>query len=508
MSQERFIAIYGRVSEADERDLSSVPDQIAAGRKFAASAWPSQPIIEFGEVVTARDIGSRPEFCRLLQLCDEGKVARVIVRDQDRLSRSDTVETLHCIAFLSRKNVEVWQYRTRQQIRCDDPYSKMMTTFVAGVATFEREIAAARTRDKMTSMRREGKWTGGHVPKGYVLKDGTLAPAESAIAVRRIFEIAAQSGSLSEAWKEAQPLGLWKGKQSLQYALGNRIYVGEWRLPDGTWLPRHHEPLVTPETFERAQRLARLPYNIHERVVERVWLLAGLVRCESCNRQMTHFHVRKRNGLRIFYYQCPNCRRCPTKRIPAHDLEEWIWVELAELCKKPEIIADALSAYEQTAGMVSEVETARLALLNEKLKVAATKQKTIKAYLDAYFREGRMPPMSYGDDLAVIEQDMASLRQQIDETKAKVRPPERISAERFVQALREVLAEEGGNMKRRQAVVRALVSEIRVGKEDIVVAMRNPLAAKAFVLKDGTGGRFDFRPVWLPDLDSNQEPCD
>ena len=157
-------AVCARVKDADEQDSSIVPVQLTAGREFAASKWPAEPVVVFEEVVMARNIAGRLVFCRLLSECAQGKVRRIVVRDQDRLSRSDTVETLNCITYLQGHGVEVWQYRAGQQIRCDDRYAKMMATFVAGVATFEREIAAARTRDRMASMGRQGKWTGGYVP--------------------------------------------------------------------------------------------------------------------------------------------------------------------------------------------------------------------------------------------------------------------------------------------------------------------------------------------------------
>jgi hypothetical protein len=50
---------------------------------------------------------------------------------------------------------------------------------------------------------------------------------------------------------------LHERKQGLQRALGDRVYLGEWRLPDGKWMPNHHEPLVDLETSGRAQKLAR-----------------------------------------------------------------------------------------------------------------------------------------------------------------------------------------------------------------------------------------------------------
>ena len=305
---EGFIALYGRVSDAESEKDSSVPLQLRDAAAFARKKWPGERIREFKEVVSARDIKGRPVFCELLSLCKSRQVARIIVRDQDRLSRGDAAETLQCLAYLKLHGVEVWEYRSGNPIACDSPHAKLMTTVMAGVAAFEREITTLRVTDKMRAMRRDGTWTGGRCLLGYSVcgVDGkkTLVPSEKAAAVRRVFETAAKTHSLAEAFRVSKALGLWSAKQSVQHALRNRTFLGEWHTAEGKWIVGHHEAIVDQKTFDRAKATQGLDYNPRQRKVDRVFSLQGLVVCEHCGRHMTPYHVKKQSGLQIFYYEC------------------------------------------------------------------------------------------------------------------------------------------------------------------------------------------------------------
>ena len=87
MEAPRYVAVYGRVSDADDAARSSIPYQLREGRAFAERKWPGVSIVEFSEVGSAATIAGRPEFCRLLSMARAGQLRALIVRDQDRLSR-------------------------------------------------------------------------------------------------------------------------------------------------------------------------------------------------------------------------------------------------------------------------------------------------------------------------------------------------------------------------------------------------------------------------------------
>ncbi len=302
MESEKFVGIYGRVSEAESTDQSSVPDQLREGREFAAKQWPATPGLEFSEIQSAATIAKRPEFCRLLAKANEGKIKAIVVRDQDRLSR-DTVEMLALHRHLSKIGVEIWLYRSGQKLAGDSPTEKLMLTLLSSVSQFEREMAGIRTKARMVSMRNAGQWNGGNKPTGYKVENGIFIPNEKAEAVAEVFKAAAETGSLAEATEASRRVGLWKNKQSVQYALANRVYAGAWHKPDGTWIEDHHAALVSKEIFDAAQKTASMPWNPKIRKHDRVFMLQGLLHCSHCNRPLTTHHVKK-GDVRFFYYEC------------------------------------------------------------------------------------------------------------------------------------------------------------------------------------------------------------
>ena len=478
---DRYVGIYARVSSADDEAATSIPDQLREARQYAAKKWPSMPVVEFSEIGSASSIAGRPEFCRLLAQVAEGSIAALVCRDQDRLSR-ETGEMLMLHKELTKHGVEVWLYRSNNQLRTDSPTDKAFVSMMATFSTFEREMAAVRTKARVNSMRTQGLWFGGKTPRGYRLEtiDGkrTLVPSADAAAVKQVFTVAAETNSLATAFKLAKSLGLWNGKQGVLDALRHRIYLGEYRTPTGEWIKDHHEPIVDLALFAAAQKTKGLDYVTYPRKHDRVFIFEGLVRCTHCGNTMTNSHVKKKNGLRIFYYECMRTKStCPVKRVPAGDFEEWIWERLAELCQDPKVIRNALDEYERNAGAVNATDRALMTTLEDGLKIQQTKQKTIKEYLDSFFREGRLPSMSWGEELVTIEQNIAVLQKQIAELKVKTNPTGKLSAEKFIAALRKMLSEWKEGAKQKQKIAQALVRQVLVSESGVDLQLIDPTTA-------------------------------
>jgi site-specific DNA recombinase len=140
----------------------------------------------------------------------------------------------------------------------------------------------------MARAAREGKWT--NRPKtGYDLIDKELVPSRDAETVLRIFELRASGCSYSRIEE------LTGVKYSTVHGiLDSRIYLGEV-VYRGEWFKGHHEPIVTPELFDRAhrgwvpgrKRLGRHP-------------LSGVVRCGLCGRAA----ATEDNGKGARFYRC------------------------------------------------------------------------------------------------------------------------------------------------------------------------------------------------------------
>jgi hypothetical protein len=75
-----------------------------------------------------------------------------------------------------------------QNFSTADTMGRLTLNVLMSFAECEREMIAERTRDKITASRKRGKWTGGRIPLGFVVREGKLTIDEhEALTVRGIF---------------------------------------------------------------------------------------------------------------------------------------------------------------------------------------------------------------------------------------------------------------------------------------------------------------------------------
>ena len=340
-------AIYTRKSTAIglEQEFNSLDAQREACEAFvrsqAGNGWTILEDHYDDGGFTGANI-DRPAFQQLLVDIEGGRVGAVVVYKVDRLSRSlldfariMDLFTRHGVAFVS----------VTQNFSTSDSIGKLTLNLLMSFASFERDMIADRTRDKIAAARRRGKWTGGSVPLGYEVRDRKLAvnPVE-AVLVREIFELylehrsaltvarmlneqkrvtkrhRAGNGSLRKArpWDKAAVLRLLRNPVMAGYmSTGDELHEGE------------HEAVVDRGVFERVQALLDAR-PMTSRGVGRnpEFILRGILRCATCGAAMTG--VSNRRGDRIYrYYRCVTRDRqgadaCPTKPLGADAIEGFV----------------------------------------------------------------------------------------------------------------------------------------------------------------------------------------
>ena len=98
---------------------------------------------------------NRPQFNAMLEFVREGDT--VVVSSYDRLARS-TADLLATIETLKAKGVNV--ISMKEQLDTSTPQGKLMLTFFAGIATFERELMLQRQKEGIAIAKAEGKYKG------------------------------------------------------------------------------------------------------------------------------------------------------------------------------------------------------------------------------------------------------------------------------------------------------------------------------------------------------------
>jgi DNA invertase Pin-like site-specific DNA recombinase len=194
-------AIYTRKStdEGLDREFNSLDAQreacVAYVKSQANEGW---RVVEeqFDDGGYSGGSLERPAIKRLIDGVKAGRINVIVVYKIDRLTRSladfaRLVEILdaHDASFVS----------VTQQFNTTSSMGRLTLNVLLSFAQFEREVTSERIRDKVAASKRKGMWMGGYPPLGYDIVNRRLAVNKTEAAqVRRIFELALQTPSLTE----------------------------------------------------------------------------------------------------------------------------------------------------------------------------------------------------------------------------------------------------------------------------------------------------------------------
>jgi site-specific DNA recombinase len=234
-------------------------------------------------------------------------------------------------------------------------------------AQFEREIISERTRDKVAATRRRGKWSGGRPLLGYDIdaRGGRLVVNEDeAVRVRAIFQLYLEHQALLPVVRELERRGwvnkCWgtrAGRESgggpftrtaLHRLLTNVVYAGKVRYKseahDG-----EQPALVDADTWRKVQALLQRNGRSGGGPGRNTqsFLLKGLLRCAACGCGMTPSHTR-RGTRRYRYYICTHAQkqgwdRCPSKSVPAGQIESFVVEQVGWVGRDPALFAQAVT---------------------------------------------------------------------------------------------------------------------------------------------------------------------
>ncbi len=374
-------AIYTRVStpEQAEGDFSSIDNQREMAEAYiksqAGQGWVALDT-RYDDRGFSGGTMERPALDRLLQDAQDSLVDCIVVTKIDRLSRS-LLDFARIVDILDRHGVSF--VSVTQQFDTSNSMGKLTLNILLSFAQFEREMIAERTREKMVAARRKGKWTGGIPPLGYDTLDGKLiVNRDEAVRVRTIFDLYLKHESLtatmSELIERTWTTKTWttkrgffrKGKPfqkaSLRRLLNNPVYIGKV-FHQGQIYDGEHEGIVDPEIYERTQRILKRNGSNGGRDVRNRHgaLLKGILRCAPCDAAMVHTFIKK-NGRSYRYYVCGKAQRtgwanCPTKSIPAEEIEQCIYERIRTIGSHPALVEETIrAAQKQIAERTTHLE--------------------------------------------------------------------------------------------------------------------------------------------------------
>jgi len=293
----------------------------------------------------------RPAMQRLVGDVRSGAVTHVCVYKLDRLSRSQK-DTLFLIEDVFLPN-NIAFISIQESFNTATAFGRAVVGILSVFAQLERENIYERTRSGMQKRVEAGYWPGGGgVPFGYDYdpERGILVPNGDAETVRQVYELYLRGFSLQTI---ANMLGLKYEKLASQI-LTRKTNIGIIEY-NGVEYRGRHEPIVSPETYERAMML-RQQRSEKRLMPETRHLLSGLVWCGVCGAKMRYQKWGKagcklvcysRQMSKPYLVRDPNCDNEP---IWAEDVENAVISDLfsftPDKIEAPDAEGSALSVRE------------------------------------------------------------------------------------------------------------------------------------------------------------------
>ncbi len=372
----------------------------------------------------------RPALKRLMADIEAGRLDCIVVYKVDRLSRS-LMDFARLMETFERKKISF--VSVTQQFNTTHSMGRLTLNILLSFAQFEREIIAERTRDKMSAARKKGKWVGGQPMLGYDVdpRGGRLVVNEiEAARVREIFTLYLERQSLLETAKELNERGWttkrWitkKGRETggkpfhkanLFTMLTNVVYIGKVHYK-GEFYQGEHEATVDADVFRRVQeQLRRNGRNGGSEVRNKYGaLLKGLLYCVPCEAAMVHAYTVKNGSKRYRYYVCSKAQKhgwhtCPTKSVPAGEIERFVVERIRLIGKDPEV----------QAATVEQARAASLERVNRLEQDRRLLERDLRRYADEMRRLAGETPGGWNDGMSVAGR-LAELQDRIREVEQR-----------------------------------------------------------------------------------------
>jgi len=335
MTKAKHTALYLRVSTEAQADEGY---SLAAQKEKLEAYCRMKGIESFRSYVDGGFSGSnlsRPAVTELVEAIRGGAVERVVVYKLDRLSRSQK-DTLYLIEDVFMPH-SVDFVSINENIDTGSPYGRAMIGILSAFAQLERENIFMRTRMGMVERVKQGYWPGGgKIPFGYDYdpQKGILVPNADADTVREIYARYLEGQSTGRIARE---LGL-RYEHLVTQILGRESNTGVI-VYRGERYQGRHEPLITRDTFERAQRKLKRPNR--PKAAEAGKLLTGLLVCGHCGAKM-RYQKWGRAGDKIVCYSRDKSKPhlvhdadCPNMGVMAREVEEVVIRDLSRLAADP-----------------------------------------------------------------------------------------------------------------------------------------------------------------------------
>ena len=340
------------------------------------------------KAITGTKVDKRENFQRMIQDCLAGKIDMVIAKSLPRFARN-TLDTLKYVRMLKERNIAVYFEVEKINTLKDGEF---LMTILSSVAQQEVENISAYVKKGLKMKMKRGELVGFQGCMGYDYDVATKSISineDGAEVVRYIFDrYVAGAGSLMIA-RELNEQGITtiKGNQwtssSVMGIINNEKYKGDILLgktftvdpiskrrlenlgeEDRFYIKNHHEPIVSAETFARAQEIRERRNGGRKAAVpgkrekySRQFAFSCMLECGFCGANLSRRRWHSNSKYTKTIWQCVRStkhgkRFCPdSKGIPEQVIEDAFIESYRMLCKdNSDVLEEFLKRIEKVLG--------------------------------------------------------------------------------------------------------------------------------------------------------------
>jgi len=306
--QKLRVAAYCRVSSSSADQLNSYARQIEIYTKLINSKKEWQLVDIFAdEGISGMKADNRPEFQRLIRLCELHQIDLIITKSVSRFARN-VKEALAYVRKLKFLGVGV-QFE-KEGINTLSLGDEMLLNTFTAIAQEESKSISQNQRLSIVKRMELGEYVDSNAPYGFRLVNKELEVYEpEAEIVRWIFHSYLCGMSTAEIAKELTTRGVptkngkerWKSTK-ISYMLSNERYIGDCyyqktyrdtTVPfkqsknrgeeDMFYATDTHKPLLDKETFDKVQALLqKRKKQFSKATTLNIYPLTSRIRCNEC----------------------------------------------------------------------------------------------------------------------------------------------------------------------------------------------------------------------------------
>lgn len=316
----------------------------------------------------------RPNFNRLIQDIESGKINCVITKDYSRLGRDYIKAGEYMEKYFPEHNV-----RYIAILDDIDTYLDNVSNDIAPFkAVFNDQYAkdtSKKVKRTLKNRKEQGLFLGWKAVYGYKLDEKNrykiVVDEEAAKIVKRIFQMSYEGKGCKQIadilsqekiptpsvyanlnrGRKSSAYGLWNSR-TIDEMLTNETYIGnltqgkrkrinykikkEIRTPRENWIIKEntHEPIIDKELFYMVQQIRKKNKNLQKN--SKNYLLKGFLFCEECGHALS---IYSRSETRAYtgcshYQKYSKFKVCTPHTMNYYNLEELILKDIRDKCKK------------------------------------------------------------------------------------------------------------------------------------------------------------------------------